>query len=79
MRKGWTESVVNGEGVAALLALVEDGAALVDGSSLHDIVFKFGVVALGTSFLDDHFGLASVLAVSATLVLAQPLFAGRNL
>ncbi len=67
-------SVIGAVGVVALLALVEDGRALVHASRLHDVVFHFRVVALGAPFLYYHFALASALAESAAcLVLMQPV------
>ena len=57
----------------ALLALVEDSAALIDRTGLHDPILHFVVVALGTSFLDYHLGLASLLFHLLSLVLMQPV------
>lgn len=67
-------SIIDAELVGALLALVEDGRALVDAPGLHDVVFHLGVVALGAPLLDDHLALPAPLAVpAADLVLVQPL------
>ena len=39
--------------MAALLALVEDGLALVGGAQLHRVVLQLGVAALGAGLLRD--------------------------
>lgn len=60
--------------VVALLALVEDGGALVYASGLHDVVFHLVVVALGAALFDDHLALPPALAEApAGLVLVQPV------
>lgn len=65
--------------MGALLALVEDSGALVDGAGLHAVVLHLGVVAFGTALLDHHFGLAPAFAHRASLVLLQPLLVPPHL
>ena len=66
-------SIVDGVCVETLLAFIEDRAALVDRSGLHNVVFHFRVVAFRTSFLDYHFCLSSFLFYLLAFVLVQPV------
>lgn len=67
-------SIIDAVLVGALLALIENGGALIDTSGLHDIVFHLGVLTFGTPLLYYHLALSSTLSMSsAHLVLVQPL------